>query len=103
MLVLHTSKLTAANDALAGEVEERNMVAIAGTAQSRTRWRTTQETPARVQWDLDTRSRRSPQSHGDHLVSVPDLLVRTVCQADWVGILQDENRRSGDACDSLCY
>ena len=34
---------------------------------------------------------------------VPDSDVRTVYEAGGVGERQDENRRCGDACDSLCH
>ena len=106
-LVLHTSMMNAVKtDALVVGAEERSTVAVAGTARTRTRWQTMPEIPAQARSGRGTRSHRCRrQSHDDHLEpkGVPDLLVRTVYEANGVGGRQDEVRRCGDACDSLVY
>ena len=58
-----------------------------------------------MQWDRGTHTHRSRPSHDDRwaLEDDPDTDVRMMIEVDLVGERQDENRRCGDACDSLFH
>ena len=68
-------------------------------------WQTRQGKLGRAQWDQGTHTRRSHPSHGDHwaLEDDPGMDVRMMIEVGAVGERQDENRRCGDACDSLFH
>ena len=95
------------NDVQTEEAESRSTVAVAAGDMERTHttWWMTRERRAPEAWDLDTRTRLFPQIHDDRLMEgdVPESDVRTVNEAVGVGERQDENRRCGDACDSLSH
>ena len=68
-------------------------------------WQTRQENLAQAQWDRGTHTHRSRPSHDDRwaLEADPDTDVRMMIEVDSVGERQDEDRRCGDACDSLFH
>ena len=97
----------ATSDAPTAVGEGRSTVGRAGlgTAQWCRKSQTRRGKPGQAQWDRGTHTRRSHPSHDDHwaLEDDPDMDVRTVSEAVGVEERQDENRRCGDACDSLFH
>lgn len=110
VLLLHMNMLhcPATSDGRLEQVEHRSMAAVVAAddrEQMHRMWWKMKERPAQAGSDRDTRTRPFPQSLDDRLMvgDVPDQDVRTVYEAGGVGERQDESRRYGGACDSLCH